>query len=52
MIAFTASYYGISPLVVDQWKTKDVHEWHDEAVKIETAKAKALKKGMENGQKS
>ncbi|MBV7529037.1 hypothetical protein [Chitinophaga sp. sic0106] len=46
MIAYTASYYGISPLDVESWRTSQVAEWHDSACRIEDEKAKQQKKAM------
>jgi hypothetical protein len=49
VIAYTASYYGISPLEVEGWRTSQVNEYYEEAIKIENAKAKAYKAAQENG---
>ena len=50
-IAFTASYYGLSPLDVEKWTTAQVYEWHTAACSLEKEKAKAYEK-MTDGQKS
>jgi|GEM_PF-2761376 len=47
MIAYVASYYGISPLEVERWKTSQIYEWHNEASKLESLKAKAFKEGLD-----
>jgi len=44
VIAFVAHFYGVSPLVVEDWFSKEIEEWYDEAVKIENEKWKALNK--------
>ena len=44
MIAFTAHYYGTSPLIVENWKTSQVNEWYNEAVILENEKWKAFNK--------
>jgi uncharacterized protein YjcR len=50
-IAYVASYYGISPLEVSNWKTREVDEWMNGALDIEKMKAKAMKEARD-GQKS
>jgi hypothetical protein len=53
MIAYTASYYGISPLIVEQWKLNQINDWFNAAVDLESEKNKAYKKALEeSGQKS
>lgn len=43
-IASVAKYYHISPLDVENWKTVQVNEWLEEAIRIEKEKAEAMKK--------
>jgi hypothetical protein len=47
VIAFTAHFYGVSPLHVELWKTSEIMEWYNEAAKIETQNWKALTNGGE-----
>jgi hypothetical protein len=47
VIAFTAHYYGISPLEVESWRTKEITEWYNEAALLEKEKWKSFNKGSE-----
>jgi hypothetical protein len=45
VVAYTAHYYGQSPLAIETWKTSQIDEWYNEAVKLEKEKWKAVNSG-------
>jgi len=49
VIAFAAHYYGRSPLEVENWSSRSILEWYNEAVKLENEKSKAVNKAGNGG---